>query len=84
MLITALVARLSQIRDDRTDGPRHPALAEILLDPPHREALVMGEVVACGDEEVAVVGGQLESGVGLAVEASDNREIRHGPIFPLG
>jgi hypothetical protein len=29
---------------------------------PHREAFIVGEMVAYGDEEVAVVGAELESG----------------------
>ena len=36
--------------------------------------MVVREVVACGDEEIAVVGAELKSGVGLAVEASDDRQ----------
>jgi len=72
MSIRTLVTRLGQIRDDRADRPRHPVLLEKLLDPPHRKALVVGEMVACGDQEVAVVGAELESGIGLAVEASDD------------
>jgi len=40
----------------------------------------MGELMAYGDQEVPVIGGELESGVGLAVEASDDRGIRHGSI----
>jgi hypothetical protein len=67
MLIIALVAWPSQIPDDRANRPRHPTLAEILLDRPNREALVVGELMACRDKEVAVVGAELESGVGLAI-----------------
>jgi hypothetical protein len=68
----ALVARPGQIRHNRADRPRHPSLAEKLLDRPNREALVVGEMVACGDEEVAVIGAELESGIALAVEARDD------------
>jgi hypothetical protein len=74
MLITALFAWLTQIPDDGTDRPRHSVLLERLLDPSHGEALVVSEMVACGDEEVAVVGAELESGVGLAVNAGDDRQ----------
>jgi hypothetical protein len=74
MLIKTLFTRLSQILGDRADRPRHTVLLEKLLDPPHREALVVREMVACGDEKVTVVGAELESGVGLAVEASDDRQ----------
>jgi len=74
MLITALLAWLTQISDDGTDRARHPVLLEKLLDPSHGEALVVSEMVACGDEDVAVVGAELESGVGLPVNARDDRQ----------
>jgi hypothetical protein len=35
-----------------------------VLDRPYREASIVGEVVASGDEEVTVVGAELESRAG--------------------
>jgi hypothetical protein len=74
MLITARVARLGQVRHDRANRPRHSVVSEKLLDRPHREALVVREMVACGDEEVAVISAELESRVGLGIEARDDRQ----------